>query len=110
MRATLYLPTQPPRHVAVEGLILPSLAAGFAHMPEQVAVLLGCAPNMVDVLASGLGYVAYSVFDSEDEVNIEAMAAVTKVSGVTFDLGDEDTTLLGAVLIVEDVLSTVPRS
>lgn len=102
MRATLYLPNQLPQPVVVEGIIIHSLASEFAHVPEQVAVLLGCVPNMVDVLASGLGYVAYSVFDSEDEVNLEAMSAITKVLGVSFDLDDEDTILRGAILIAQE--------
>jgi hypothetical protein len=102
MRATLYLPNQLPQPVAVEGLILPDSTTSFSHVPEQIAVLLGCAPKMVDVLASGLGYVAYSVFDSEDEVNVEAMAAVSKISGVSFDQEDEDTILRGAILIAEE--------
>lgn len=102
MKATLYLPSQPPQSVALEGLILPNSTTNFAHVSEQLAMLLGCAPKMVDVLASGLGYVAYSVFDSEDEVNVEAMAAVSKISGVSFDQEDEDTILRGAILIAEE--------
>jgi hypothetical protein len=102
MRATLYLPNKPPQPMTVEGLVLHNLAADFTHVPEQVAVLLGCSPGMVDVLASGLGYVAYSVFDSEDDVNLEAMDAVTKVSGVSFDLDDEDTILRGVILIAQE--------
>jgi hypothetical protein len=99
MRATLYLPNQPPQPVTVEGLILPNIASGFPYVPKQVAVLLGCAPNMVDVLASGPGYAAYSIFDSEEECNPGAMAAVEVVAGVTFDPDSEDELLRGPVLV-----------
>ena len=100
MNATLYLPHQPPQLVAVEGLCMPNPATGFARVPDQVPGLLGCAPELVDVLASGPEYVAYSVFDSDGEANPAAMAAVAAVSGVAFDAEDEDAILRGAVLIV----------
>ena len=69
-------------------------------MPERVPGLLGCALGLVDVLACGPGYVAYSVFDCEGPVNEAAMAAVAEVSGAGFDLDDEDTVLCGPVLVV----------
>ena len=100
MNATLYLPHQSPQLVAIEGLCIPDPATGFARVPDQVPVLLGCAPGLVDVLASGPDYVAYSVFDSEGETNQAAMAAVAVVSGVAFDSEDEDAVLCGAVLVV----------
>lgn len=100
MNATLYLPRQRPQTVSTEGLELPDSLSGFTHVPERVAMLLGCAPGLVDVLANGPKYVAYSIFDSEDEVNHEAMAAVAAVSGATFDAEDEDMILCGAILIV----------
>ena len=101
MKATLCLPNQEPLLLAVEGLSLPDSATGLAQIPTNVPVLLGCAPGLVDVLACGPGYVAYSVFDGDGEMNLEAMAAVTRVSGARFDIEDEDTILLGPVLIVE---------
>ena len=79
---------------------MPDPATGFAQVPDQVPGLLGCAPGLVDVLASGPDYVAYSVFDSEGEANPAAMAAVAAVSGVAFDAEDEDAVLCGAVLVV----------
>ena len=101
MNATLYLPHQPPQLVSVEGLCLLDPTTGFARVPDQVPGLLGCAPGLVDVLASGPDYVAYSVFDSEEEANPAAMAAVAAVSGVAFDSNDEDAVLRGAILIVQ---------
>jgi hypothetical protein len=100
MNATLYLPHQNPQPVSVEGLSLPDPATGFAAVPEQVPALMGCARNLVDVLVSGPGYVAYSVFDCEEPVNETAMAAVAEVSGVDFDPSDEDAVLCGPVLVV----------
>ena len=101
MKAIVYLPQQPPQVVSVDGLCMPDPETGFARVPEQVPGLLGCAPELVDVLASGPEYVAYSVFDSEGEANPAAMAAVAAVSGVAFDLEDEDAVLRGAVLIMQ---------
>lgn len=80
---------------------MPDPATGFAQVTEQVPALLGCAPELVDVLASGLDYVAYSVFDSEEAVNEAAMMAVTAVSGVAFDATDEDMILCGPVLLLQ---------
>jgi len=96
----LYLPQKPPQAVPVEGLCMPDRETGFARVPGKVPELLSCAPELVDVLASGPNYVAYSVFDCEDDMNPAAMAAVTEVSGVSFDLSDEDAVLCGAVLVV----------
>ena len=101
MIATLYLPQQPPQAVPTEGLSLPDPATGFAQVTEQVSALLGCAPELVDVLASEPNYVAYSVFDSEESVNEAAMTAVTAVSGVAFDAADADMILCGPVLILQ---------
>ncbi|MGI4734142.1 MAG: hypothetical protein ACRYG7_03095 [Janthinobacterium lividum] len=55
---------------------------------------------MIDVLASGPDYVAYSIFDYEGDVNPAAMAAVAEVSGMSFDSDDEDAVLQGPVLLV----------
>ena len=82
-------------------MTLPDPATGFARVPEQVSGLLGCVPGLVDVLACGPGYVAYSVFDCEGSVNEAAMVAVAEVSGVGFDLDDEEAVLRGAVLFVQ---------
>lgn len=79
---------------------MPDPATGFARVSEQVPVLMGCAPALVDVLACGPRYVAYSVFDCEGPVNEAAMAAVVAVSGAEFDPKDEDAVLCGPVLVV----------
>jgi hypothetical protein len=100
MIATLYLPQQPPQAVPTERLSLPDPTTGFAQVTEKVSTLLGCAPELVDVLAIGPDYVAYSVFDSEESVNEAAMTAVAAVSGVVFDVEDDDTVLRGAVLVL----------
>ena len=80
---------------------MPNPITGFAQVPEQVPALLGCTLGLVDVLASGPGYVAYSVFDCEGETNYAAMDAVAVVSGVTFDPDNEDSVLCGPVLVVQ---------
>lgn len=100
MNATLYQPQRSPQSVSINGLGAPDQAGKYVPVPEQVSVLLNCAPELVDVLASGPGYVAYSVFDSEGEVNQGAMLAVAAVSGVAFDSEDEDAVLCGPVLLV----------
>lgn len=101
MIATLYLPQQSPQAVSTEGLSLPDPTTGFAGVPDQAPALMGCAHELVDVLACGPHYVAYSVFDDEGPVNQVAMAAVTEVSGIVFDTEDEDAVLRGAVLIIK---------
>ena len=101
MTATLYSPQQLPQAVYLDGLSLPSSTTEFVWVPEQISNLLGCAPDLVDVLASGSGYVVYSVFDSEGETNHAAMAAVAEVSGVTFEAVDEDAILRGPILVVQ---------
>ena len=87
MNATHYLPQHPPQPVLAEGLEMPNPTTGLVGVPSAVPILLGCAAELVDVLASGPSYVAYSIFDSEGVTNPVAMEAV---SGVSFDLEDED--------------------
>ena len=94
MNATLYLPDQPPRAVSTDGLSMLNPATGFAGVPDEVPVLMGCAPDMVDVQVCLPDCVAYPVFDYEGPVNYAAMAAVT------YDLKYEDAVLCGAVLVV----------
>lgn len=103
MNATLYLPHQLPQAVSIEGLVLPDPITGFVRVPGQVPVLMSCEPSLVDVLATGPGYVAYSIFDCEGPVNLPAMTAVSKVSGIVFDPKDDFTTLCGAILLVTDI-------
>ena len=107
MKATLYLPSQPPQEISTEGLSLPDSVTGLAQVPKRVSALLGCAPDLVDVLACGPGYVAYSVFDFIGEVNQAAMEAVRSLSGAEFDLDDEDTVLCGPLLVVEEAHTSI---
>ena len=102
MTATLYLPQQSPQTVSAEGLVLPDPATRLARVSAEVPILLGCAPELVDILTTGPSFVAYSIYDSEGEVNPAAMEAVAQVSGVSFDLEDEDAVLRGAVLLVTE--------
>jgi|GEM_PF-5599779 len=100
MTVTLYRPNQEPTAEATNGFNIPQ-PAEFVQVPPQAASLLGCAPSLVDVLATGPGYVAYSIFDSEQEPNPAAMAAVSELTGISFDAADEDELLCGPVLIVK---------
>lgn len=100
MQATLYLPQQPPQVVPVDDFRKLDLTTRFTAVPQEVSVIMNCAPELVDVLASGSNYVAYSIFDYEGPVNHAAMTAVAQVSGVTFDAEDEDSMLCGPVLVI----------
>ena len=101
MTVTLYQPGQTALPVDQTGFALPVNAGGqFASVPPQAAVLLGCAPNLVDVLANRPVYVVYTVFDCDDEANPTAMQAVAELTGISFDATNEDELLRGAVLIV----------
>lgn len=101
MRATLYNPQLDPAQVDSNGLSLPDKATGLANIPEQVAVMLDCSPDLVDVLACGPHYVAYSIFDSEQNINLSAMQALTELTGTVFETDDEDHVLRGPVLVVQ---------
>ncbi len=101
MKTTLYLPNQAPVNVAADGLRLADEATGLASVSARVGELLGCAVQLVDVLASGPDYVVYSVFDHEGEINKGAMQAAASLTGIEFDLADEDAVLRGPLLVVE---------
>jgi hypothetical protein len=103
MKATLYIPQQPPQAVPVDGLSMQDSATRFAGVLKEVPALMGCTLELVDILASGPDYVAYSIFDYEGPVNHAAMKAVSEVSGVTFDAEDGDTLLCGPVLVISAV-------
>ncbi len=98
MTVTLYLPDQFPQ--PVELLPLADGIHNSAPVFEQVATLLKCHLSLVDVLAAGSGYVIYSVFDSEDSLNLPAMAVASSLTGVLFDQADDDIALRGPVLVV----------
>jgi hypothetical protein len=99
MTTTLYIPKKQPINKPNDGFNI--LEDGtFATVPYQAATLLGCAPGLVDVLATGNGYIVYSIFDAEDEVNEAAMRTVAELTGISFDASNEDEVLCGPVLII----------
>jgi len=100
MPATLYQPAAAPQPVSDQGLWTPQAALTFSGLSDLVPGLLHCAPELVDVLASGQGYIVYSIFDCEGEINLEAMAAVGAVTDMSFDIENEDEVLRGPVLVV----------
>ncbi|MGI4736152.1 MAG: hypothetical protein ACRYG7_13455 [Janthinobacterium lividum] len=100
MRAILYQPGQPPQSVSVAGFVLPNETTGFVDEASRVATVLDCAPGLVDVLASGRDYVAFSVFDHEGEPNPDAMEALSDLTGTKFDIDEEDDLLRGPILFV----------
>jgi hypothetical protein len=98
--ATLYQPGQPPQPLPADQFSL-SDAAGRAQVTQAVADALGCAVGLVDVLASGPDYVAYSIFDSEGEVNMEAMKELERLTSYLFEPDNEDEILKGNMLIIK---------
>lgn len=82
MKAALFLPNYSPRSVELAEPRLPDPVADPVRITDQVAALLGCPQDMVDVLASGTGYTAYSIFDyDEGDTNLEAMRLLTNKWG-----------------------------
>jgi hypothetical protein len=100
MKATLYTPFQLPQAMPTSGLSLPNPETGFASIPDNVSVFLGCSQALVDILTFGTNYVVYTVFDHDGDINKSAMLAVAEVAGEIFGVGDEDSHLCGPVLIV----------
>lgn len=96
---TLYKPDAAPEQLPASEFTKDLVHGGVLPV-DRVASLLGCHPSLVDTLASGPNYVAYSIFDAEDDLNPAAMKAVAIVTGVPFDNDDEDSSLCGAILIV----------
>lgn len=101
MTATLYAPNQPARPITTDGLGLADFMKGYIQNSGMVAKLLDTTPELVDILASGPGYLVFSVFDHEGEVNSAAMRAVAALTGVEFDLDNEDEVLRGPVLVIQ---------
>lgn len=81
---------------------MPDAITSYARIPNEVPPLLGCVADLVDVLACGPSYVAYSIFDSEGDMNLLGMEAVARVSGIGFDPNDENEVLHGPVLVVTE--------
>jgi len=100
MRALLYQPGQPPQPVSVAGFVLPTETTGFVDEASRVATVLDCAPGLVDVLASGRDYVAFSIFDHEGEPNPDAMKVLSDLTGTAFDVNEDDELLRGPILFV----------
>lgn len=100
MRALLYQPGQPPEPISADGFGLPDETTGFVSKTSGAAAVLDCPPGLVDVLASGRDYVAFSVFDHEGEPNLEAMRVLSALTGTAFDAADEDELLRGPILLI----------
>lgn len=101
MTVILYTPNEPPQGLSPDGFLLPNLS-GFAHVTARVAEELNCSLGLVDVLDTGPGYVAYSIFDCEDEPNDTAMQALTAISRHPYDPENEDDQLRGRILVVTE--------
>ena len=102
MKATLFLPNKEPTEVPVEGLHLPDASTGFVPASVAAAVLLGCSPNLVDILACGTEYVVYSIFGYEEgPPNQLAKEKINLIADVPFSLEGEEEELYGAILVVQ---------
>lgn len=98
MTAILYEPGHAARKIPAEDLN----PVDFTKAQKGAADLLQCPPAQIDVLASGLGYMAFSVFDHEGEINLEAMRVLTQLTGISFNVDEEDEVLRGPILIVRE--------
>ena len=101
MTITLYRPGQAPEAVSEAGFRLDEASGQTIQNTALAAELLGCAPFLVDVLASGKGYLVYSVFDYEGEANTAAMATFAELTGVGLDPENDDELLQGPVLVIQ---------
>jgi hypothetical protein len=100
MKVTLYEPGLQPADILADGFVVQAEDGRIKQDAARAAELLGCAPGMADVLACGSGYLVYSVFDYEGEVNPAAMAVVAELSGMELDPLNEDEVLQGPVLVI----------
>ena len=98
----IYQPEKLPQTLSTEQAAIVVLGLGETPGFDTVSKLLDCAPGLVYVLASGHGYIAYSVFDSEGEINTTAMTVLAELTGETFDFSDEDNTLRGPIVVVKE--------
>jgi hypothetical protein len=101
--AVVYQPEELPQTLSVEQTNVIILGLGATQGSDAISELLCCVPGLVDVLASGKGYVAYSVFDNEGEINISAMTVLTELTGKTFDFNNEDDILRGPILVIKEM-------
>jgi len=86
--------------VSSEGLYLPDSETGLVPTSEVAAILLGCAPQVVDILACGPNWVMYSIFDHEGAANAQAMAVLSQMTGYELNMSDDDQIMRGPVLLV----------
>jgi hypothetical protein len=100
MPAMLYHPYAIPQPISDNGLWTPGSTTEFTGIQDRVPELLNCTPELVDVLATGTGYIVYSIFDYEGEINMSAMKAVSVLTNILFDTGNQDDVLRGPILIV----------
>jgi len=99
MTVTLYQPGQQPQVVGAGGFIIHPESGEIVQNAARAAELLGCVIGSVDVLACGSGYLIYSVFDYEGDVNADAMTAFSKITGVVLSSADDEV-LQGPILVV----------
>ncbi|MDO7851369.1 hypothetical protein [Hymenobacter convexus] len=97
--ANLYRPGQPPQPIPAEQFALPD-ASGRAQVTQAVADALGCHVSLLDVLASGPGYVAYSIFDCEGDVNAAVIPLLKAVTKTEWGNENEDEVLRGNILVI----------
>lgn len=98
MAITLYCPDQVP--VLLRGARFPLLSSkGHASVTAEIAQILGCAENLVDVLLSEQDYIVYSIFDNQGAINYNAMTLLNNLTGIEFSI-EEDNVLRGNILIV----------
>lgn len=101
--ATLYPAQGNPINFSLDELGLQNIQGGLKPSVERLAVVLGCRPELVDVLASGDGCMAFSIFDYEGAINSEAMDALAQTTGYRFDVLDDNHVIRGPVPIVRKV-------
>lgn len=102
MIVTLYQPGLPPQEVSATGFTAAAHNNEIKQNQTRAAELLGCVPELVDVLASGSGYLIYSIFDCDGMANLEAMTAFTKLTDVELDASSDEDLLRGPVLVVRN--------
>lgn len=101
MNVTLYQTDTQPQSLLATGFILDAKSGWIVQNQGQAAKFLGCVPSLVDVMASGQGYLIYSIFDYDGAANFSAMAAFTALTGIALDVSDEDEVLRGPVLVIQ---------
>ena len=102
MKVVLYQPAIQPQLLPSTGFSLDAGSGAIIQNHTRAEELLGYAPELVDVLASGQGYLIYSVFDHEGEANTGVMEVLSTLTGNVLDEGDEDEVLRGPVLVVQN--------